>query len=106
MWCTRHRAAVGLLVRFSKYLCGSSFSDVTSSLLEAEIIGQMKVPAVHQATIWRTAGRTVYELADQAVLDAEDDIRVQVFVAGDEHMGHQLLKSGRRDHEVHVGRAP
>ncbi len=46
------------------------------------------------------------ELADQAVLDAEHHVAVEILVTGDEHMGHELLEAGRRDHEMHMRGPP
>src|SRR3954451_18721197 len=84
-------------------LCGSR---AARDLLQAEIIVEVKILAVYHATIGRTAGRALHKFADQAVLDAEHHVAVEILVAGHEHMGHELLEAGRRDHEMHVRRAP
>ena len=47
-------------------------------------------------------GRAALELAHQRILDAEDDIRIQIFVAVDEDMRDQRLVAGRCDHEMDV----
>src|SRR3954452_9433192 len=83
-----------------------SGSCAASDLLQAEIIVEVKILAVHHATIGRTAGRAAHKFTDQAVLDAEHHVGVEILVAGHEHMGHELLESGRRDHEMHMRRAP
>src|SRR6266436_7144533 len=76
------------------------------NLLQTEIIVEMKILGVHHATIRRTAGRAAHEVADQAVLDAEYHVGVEIGVAGDEHMRHQLLDAGRGNHEMQMRRPP
>jgi hypothetical protein len=49
----------------------------------------------HLAAIDGCSGRHRGEFPDQAVLDAEHDIRVQILIARGEHMRHQRLVSGR-----------
>src|SRR4051812_44843959 len=70
-------------------------SCAACDLLQAEIIVEMKILAVHHATIGRTTWRAPHKFADQAVLDAEHHVAVEILVAGHEHMGHELLEAGR-----------
>src|SRR3954452_19288354 len=95
---------VGLLSGPPSFSLGGSCA--ASDLLQAESIVEVKILAVHHATIGRTAGRAPHKFADQAVLDAEYHVAVEILVAGDEYMGHELLEAGRRDHEMHMRRAP
>ena len=84
----------GLLsVRF--VIFGSGCLSAARYLLQAKIIVEMEVLCVHHASIRRATGRAAYEISDQAVLDAKDDVRVQVLIARGEHMRHQRLVSGR-----------
>src|SRR5258705_1225382 len=73
---------------------------------QSEIIVQMIIRLRHLAAIDGCSGRHAGEFPDQAVLDAEDDVRVQVLIARGEYMRHQRLVSGRSNHEMDMGRAP
>ena len=74
--------------------------------LEAEIVLQLIVRHVQHAPVRRASRRMSQILADEAVLDPEYRVGVQVLVTGYEHMGHELLVTGRRDHEMHVCGTP
>ena len=46
-----------------------------------------------------------HDLADQRLLDAKDDVAVEVRIAGREDVGRHRLVAVCGDHKVHVGRA-
>jgi len=50
------------------------------------------------------AGLAPFEGAHERILHAENDVRIEVFVAVDEQMRDQRATARRSDHEVHMRR--